>query len=91
VIVLFLVAQVCDGLLTYAGIRHFGAAIEANPLIVSWMALLGPEPALVGAKVFASGCGIALYLVGTYRVLFGLTVFYGVAAIAPWLAVLDLL
>jgi hypothetical protein len=87
VFVLFLVAQVCDGLLTYAAVDLFGIAAEGNPLLVTWMGLVGPEPALLGAKLLASGCGILLYLVGTHRVLLGLTVFYGAAAVGPWLAI----
>lgn len=87
VVVLFVIAQICDGLLTYAGLQIFGLAAEGNPLIATWVALVGPEPALLGAKLLASGCGIILYVVGTHRVLMGLTVLYGVAAIGPWLAI----
>jgi hypothetical protein len=87
VIALFLIAQVCDGLLTYAAVGMFGTVAEGNPLIVAWMGLVGPGSALLGAKVLAIGCGLMLYAIGTYRVLLGLTVFYGAAAVGPWLAI----
>ena len=87
IVVLFLIAQVCDGVLTYAALQLFGPQAEGNPLLLTWIALVGPESALLGAKVLASGCGILLYLVGTHRVLFGLTLLYGVAAVGPWLAI----
>jgi hypothetical protein len=87
VVALFLIAQVCDGVLTYAALQHFGPDAEGNPLLVTWIALIGPESALLGAKLLASGCGILLYVVGTYRVLLGLTVLYGAAAVGPWLAI----
>ena len=44
-------------------------------------------PALLGAKLMAAGCGVVLYLTGVHRILAGLTAFYGVAAIGPWLAI----
>lgn len=87
VIVLFVLAQVCDGLLTYAAVQLFGVQAEGNPLLVTWMSLVGSEPALLGAKLLASGCGILLYLLGTHRVLLALTLLYGVAAVGPWVAI----
>ena len=87
VIATFLIAQICDGLLTYTAVQLFGASAEGNPIITTWMALVGPEPAIVGAKVLASVCGVILYGLGVHRALLALTVFYGVAAVAPWLAV----
>ena len=35
VLLVFLVAQLCDGAFTYVGVHHFGLGIEANP-IVGW-------------------------------------------------------
>jgi hypothetical protein len=84
---LFLIAQVCDGLFTYAAVQRFGTIAEGNPLLVTWMALVGPTPALLGAKIVASACGLVLYFCGIHRVLLALTVFYGVAAVGPWLAI----
>ncbi len=87
VIVTFLLAQVCDGVLTYAAIQLFGTSAEGNPIITTWMALVGPEPAILGAKVLASTCGVILYALGVHRILLGLTVFYGAAAVVPWMAI----
>ena len=87
-VVLFLLAQVCDGVLTYVAVRHFGTSAEGNPLLAVWMTLVGPEPALVGAKLLAAGCGLILYVVAFHRVLLALTMLYAAAAIAPWLAIL---
>ena len=85
--VLFLIAQVADGLLTYAAVQRFGIVAEGNPILVDWMALVGPTPALLGAKLLASGCGLILYFCGIHRVLLALTVLYGVAAVGPWVAI----
>jgi hypothetical protein len=84
---LFLIAQVCDGVLTYAALQHFGPAAEGNPLLAVWIALVGPGSAIVGAKLLALVCGLVLYVVALHRVLLALTLFYAAAAIAPWLAI----
>lgn len=88
VLMLFLVAQAWDGVFTYAAIHANGVHAEGNVLLATWMGLVGPAPALVGAKLLAAGCGIILYLHGVHRTLACLTVFYAVAAIGPWLVVL---
>jgi hypothetical protein len=85
--VLFLVAQICDGLLTYAALQYFGPTAEGNPLLSAWISLIGPGSAIVGAKVLAVGCGVVLYVVALHRVLLALTVFYAAAAVGPWLAI----
>jgi hypothetical protein len=87
IVAVFLVAQACDGLMTYAAVQLFGPSAEGNPLLATWIVLVGPETAIVGAKLLASACGVLLHYHGTHRVLFGLTVLYGVAAIGPWLAI----
>ena len=89
ILALFLVAQACDGVFTYTAVHAYGLAAEGNLLLGTWMALVGPTPALVGAKVLAASCGILLYMVGVHRGLAYLTVFYAVAAIGPWLYVLQ--
>jgi hypothetical protein len=89
ILALFLVAQAYDGVFTYAAIHADGLAAEGNVLLGTWMALVGPAPALVGAKLLAAGCGILLYMVGFYRGLAYLTAFYAVAAIGPWLVILQ--
>lgn len=87
IIAIFLVAQAWDGLLTYAAVMLFGISAEGNPLLATWMTLVGPERAIVGAKLLASGCGVLLHCLGVDRALAALTALYGVAAIGPWLAV----
>jgi Domain of unknown function (DUF5658) len=87
VIAMFLIAQACDGVLTYIAIQRFGIVAEANPLLVTWVTLVGAQPAIVGAKLMASACGVLLYYFGMAHVLFALTLFYAGAAIGPWLAV----
>ena len=87
IVAVFLLAQACDGVMTYAAVQLFGPSAEGNPLLATWIALVGPETAILGAKLLASACGVLLYCLGTHRVLLGLTVLYGVAAIGPWLAV----
>jgi hypothetical protein len=84
---LFVIAQVADGVLTYAAVQHFGVAAEANPLLVSWMLLIGPAPALAGAKLLAGACGFVLYVCGVHRVLLALTILYSIVAVGPWLAI----
>ena len=89
ILALFLVAQAYDGVFTYAAVHADGVAAEGNALLGTWMMLVGPTTALVGAKVLAASCGILLYMVGFYRGLAYLTVFYAVAAIGPWLFILQ--
>ena len=54
-VAVFLVAQAWDGLLTYAAVQLFGISAEGNPLLATWMTLVGPGSAIIGAKVMASG------------------------------------
>jgi hypothetical protein len=54
------------------------------------MQIAGPAPTLVGAKLIACGCGAVLYALGVMRILAGLTLFYLLAAIIPWLHVLSM-
>jgi len=55
----------------------------------TWMALAGPLPTLVVAKIGACICGVILYAHGTHRALASLTILYFVAAVAPWLYLLS--
>jgi hypothetical protein len=88
VLLLFLAAQACDGLFTYAAVSAYGLAAEGNLLLATWMALVGPAPALVGAKALAGACGVLLYLKGVHRTLAVLTALYAVGAVGPWIVVL---
>ena len=87
-LLLFLTAQACDGVFTYVAVSAFGLTAEGNALLATWMALVGPGPALVGAKVLAGACGVLLYLKGVHRTLMLLTLIYGVGAVGPWLVFL---
>ena len=89
VLLLFLVLQVADGLLTYGAVSIFGVAAEGNPLIESWIHIAGPGPALFGAKLLACVCGGILYVLNVKRTLAVLTCFYLVAAVGPWLHILS--
>ena len=81
---LFALSQVCDGVLTYNGIRAFGSAVEANPLVGWYVASFGAGPAIVGAKAFALVCGVALHISASYRTIAVLTLVYVTCAIWPW-------
>ena len=86
---LFIVGQVSDGLLTYLAVSAFGTAIEGNPILATWMALAGPGPTLLVAKIGACACGVILYAHGTHRALASLTALYFGAAVLPWLYLLS--
>jgi hypothetical protein len=67
----------------------YGGAAEGNPLLQTWIHLADAGPALLGAKLLASGCGAVLYTLGVTRVLAALTVLYLFAVIVPWLQFLS--
>ena len=85
ILALFLMTQAFDGLFTYTAVRADGLQAEGNFLLVSWMALVGPAPALFGAKLLAAACGVLLYKYGVHRTLALLTALYIVAAVGPWI------
>jgi Domain of unknown function (DUF5658) len=89
-VILFLAAQAADGALTYVGVRQLGLAVEANPLISWLIGSFGEVGALAGAKLVAGGFGIALHLSAVHKVVAGLTLFYLVVAVLPWIAILYL-
>ncbi|HNV01963.1 MAG TPA: DUF5658 family protein [Vicinamibacterales bacterium] len=91
VIVLFLLAQAADGVMTYVGVSTFGVSLEANPLLASLMAVFGQGATVAGAKLAAAFLGISLHLVGVHRVLASLTALYVLAALVPWIATLIML
>jgi hypothetical protein len=74
VLLAFLLAQACDGILTYLAVRSDGIAAEGNMLLSTWMVLVGPAPTL-------------LYARGVHRILAALTIFYAVSAVGPWLLI----
>ena len=87
-LLLFLVAQMLDGVLTYVGVSVYGPHMEGNPLIGWMMANMGHGPALATAKVTAGFFGIALHLSAVHKAVAMLTAFYLAVAVLPWLAVL---
>jgi hypothetical protein len=88
VIVAFLLAQCFDGVFTYVGVRTFGMAVEANPIITSLMTSFGVGPGLTGAKVVAAALGICLHLRQVHGPVALLSLFYMAAAIVPWSVIL---
>jgi hypothetical protein len=90
VFAVFLVFQAADGLMTYGAVSIWGSTAEGNPLLQTWIVLVGPGPALLGAKLLASGCGAILYLLGGTKILAALTLLYLFAAVVPWLQLLSM-
>ena len=87
-VVLFLLVQASDGVLTYVGVSAYGVAIEGNPLIAWLMASIGEGPGLATAKLAAGAFGIALHLTAVHSAIVALTVFYVAVAIVPWMTIL---
>ena len=89
VFTIFIVLQVSDGLITYGAVSVFGHAAEGNPLLETWIHLIGAGPTLFGAKLLACGCGGVLYAIGIRKTLAALTALYLFAAVGPWLHILS--
>ena len=87
-VVVFLLTQLSDGVLTYIGVSTYGHGIEGNPLISWLMAEIGSGPALATAKIAAGIFGIALHLSDVHKAVAALAGFYVVVAIIPWVAIL---
>jgi uncharacterized membrane protein len=90
-VVVFLIAQALDGVLTYIGVSTYGPGMEGNPLIAWLMAQMGEGAGLATAKITAGAFGIALHLSSVHRAVALLTVFYLVVAITPWTMILFVL
>ena len=88
-LLVFLLAQVFDGILTYVGVRTFGLHAEGNPIVAWLMNVLGHGPGLTAAKVAAGSFGVALYASNVHKSVAALAVFYVVVAIAPWVIILS--
>lgn len=89
-LLLFLVAQAADGVLTYVGVATFGMHSEGNPLIAWLMTALGHGPGLATAKVTAGVFGVVLHLSEVHKAVALLAAFYFAVAILPWVAMLIL-
>ncbi|MCX6550134.1 MAG: DUF5658 family protein [Acidobacteria bacterium] len=85
VIVLFLLAQAADGVMTYVGVTTMGAEFEANPILVGLMGSFGHGATVAGAKLVAAALGISLHLIGVHRIIALLTAIYLVGAVFPWM------
>jgi uncharacterized membrane protein len=85
----FVTVQALDGILSYVGVHTIGFEIEANPLLAWYLHAFGPAAAFAGAKFFAIGCGLILYLTDRHRWVSFLTVVYVVCAVGPWVHVLS--
>lgn len=88
VIVLFILAQAADGVLTYLGVQILGPSAEGNPLLAWMMAHLGEGTALALAKGVATALGAALHVATVHRVVAALVLVYLLGAVAPWIALL---
>ena len=88
-LLLFLVLQLADGVLTYQATSVFGTVAEGNPILTTWMQIAGIGPTLVAAKLLACGCGIFIYTRRNHFVLGALTVSYCFGAVVPWLRTLS--
>jgi hypothetical protein len=87
-LLLFLLAQASDGVLTYVGVATYGVGIEGNPLIAWLMGAMGQGLALTTAKLTAGLFGIALHLTAVHKVVAVLAAFYFAVAVVPWIAIL---
>ena len=87
-LVIFLLAQALDGVLTYIGVSTYGLRMEGNPFIGWLMSAMGEVAGLATAKLAAGFFGIALHLSAVHKVVALLAVFYVAVAVLPWVAIL---
>ena len=87
-LLVFLLAQALDGVLTYIGVSTYGLHVEGNPLIGWLMVAMGQGPALAAAKLTAGFFGVVLHLTAVHRAVALLAGFYLIVAVVPWLVVL---
>ena len=79
--------QLFDGVATYQGLRfHF---TEGNPILLSWMPLLGVGPTLLLFKAKACGFLVLLRRLGSrplvHGSLIGLAAVYTIFSFVPWM------
>jgi uncharacterized membrane protein len=87
-LVVFLLAQALDGVLTYVGVSTYGPRMEGNPFIAWLMSEMGEVAGLATAKVAAGFFGVALHLSAVHKAVALLAVFYVAVAVLPWVAIL---
>lgn len=88
VFAIFLIAQVLDGVLTFAGVSRLGIEVEANALLATTIHAIGPARALLSAKLLACVCGYILFRTGCHRPLAVTTGIYIGVAVIPWMMIL---
>jgi hypothetical protein len=88
VLTIFVVLQVADGLITFGAVRVFGPVAEGNPVLQTWIQLLGPGITLLTAKTVACAGAALLYTSGRDRTLIALTTLLVSLGVGPWLALL---
>jgi hypothetical protein len=84
----FVIRQAADGLMTVGAVRLFSPGAEANPVLQTWMHLLGPGVTLLTAKTMACAGAVLLYCAGRERTLIALTSLLISFGVGPWLVVL---
>lgn len=84
VLLVFLLAQVSDGALTYLGVHVFGFDIEANPVVAWYIAAFGVGIAVIFVKMLAVACAATLHLRARHRTIGLLAILYLGAAVWPW-------
>ena len=85
---IFVVLQIADGLITFGAVRVYGPLAEGNPVLQTWIQLLGPGVTLVTFKAIACAGAALLYIVGRDRTLIALTTLLVFLGVGPWLALL---
>jgi hypothetical protein len=88
ILTIFVVLQVADGLITFGAVRVFGPVAEGNPVLQTWMHLLGPGLTLIAAKTMACAGAALLHCSGRERTLIALTTVLVSFGVVPWLALL---
>ncbi len=87
-IILFIVAQAADGVLTFVGIKSLGLHMEGNPVLGWLMEETGNSCGLLIAKGVAIFLGSMLHFSQVDRAVMTLAVFYLVIAVLPWVCIL---
>jgi hypothetical protein len=88
VLTIFVVLQIADGLITFGAVRVYGPVAEGNPVLQTWIQLLGPGVTLLTFKAIACAGAAPLYVVGRDRILIALTTLLVFLGVGPWLALL---
>jgi hypothetical protein len=75
-------------LITFGAVRVYGPVAEGNPVLQTWIQLLGPGVTLLTFKAIACAGAALLYVVGRDRILIALTTLLVFLGVGPWLALL---